>query len=151
MGWLAVALGSGDVLVAPVPHPAAVLEQQQQEQQQRQQVDSPGGQQQHSIPTVRLAAAVTLASARVGGSLAATLDWLPRPPHDLLLVGHWDGTTALWRLAPSEGTRPGRCSTFSHVGFNDAVVQRGASMQTDSDCHIADLSSNQCKVQLSHP
>ncbi len=49
---------------------------------------------------VRLSCGATLAAGRIGGSLASTLEWLPRPPHDLLLVGHWDGTAALWRLAP---------------------------------------------------
>ena len=141
VGWLAVALGSGDVLVTPVPHPAAVLRQQQQQQQQQQRADSPVDQQQHSVLAVRLAAAVTLASARVGGSLAAALDWLPRPPHDLLLVGHWDGTTALWRLAPSASTRPDRCHAASLI-LCDAVVLQGAIMQTHRSCHVADLRSN---------
>jgi hypothetical protein len=130
VGWLAVALGSGDVMVAPVPHPAAVLgKQPQQQQRQQQRADSPGDQQQHSILAVRLPAAVALASARVGGSLAATLEWLPRPPHDLLLVGHWDGTTALWRLAPSAAAQPGRCRTWSNVGFLSPRAARCHRMQ----------------------
>lgn len=51
---------------------------------------------------------MTLPAARVGGSLPATLEWLPRPPHDSLLAGHWDGTVSMWRLAPRAGAEPSR-------------------------------------------
>ena len=74
----------------------------------------------------KLHSSATLPSERVGGSAASTLEWLPRPPHDLLLVGHWDGTTALWRLAPAATARRERYhvlvppSTSCHLKCSDA-------------------------------
>jgi hypothetical protein len=41
-------------------------------------------------------------SGALGGSLPCVVDWLPAEPHDLLAVGCWDGTVAVFQLTPGE-------------------------------------------------
>ena len=54
-----------------------------------------------SLPPV-----AALASAALGGSMPSVVDWLPAAPHDLLLVGCWDGSVAVLRMAPEQPVPP---------------------------------------------
>jgi len=84
--------------VWPVPHPQAARARQQQQQQQQQQAEGPLV---LSVPPVAFAS-----SAALGGSMPSVVDWLPAAPHDLLAVGCWDGSVALFRLLPNQPAQP---------------------------------------------
>lgn len=54
---------------------------------------------------VKLQSNCELSRTTVTGAVASCVAWLPRPPHDLVAVGHWDGSCALWRLQPAPSDR----------------------------------------------
>ena len=85
LGLLAAALGDGSLRVWSVPQPNSL--------RQRLTADQP--------PVVSLQEVALLGSECLTGSLPAVVEWLPAPPHDLLLVGCWDGTVAVLRLLPA--------------------------------------------------
>lgn len=82
LGLLAAALGDGTVQVWSIP-------------------------QVHTLPQcssmyVATPAPVAFLSSRhLSGSLPNRVDWLPDRPHDLLLIGCWDGTVAIAKLDPT--------------------------------------------------
>lgn len=94
LGLLAAALGDGSMRVWAVPHPQTVARDQQQA----------GGAVHPVLLTVPPVAAIT--SAQLGGSMPCLVDWLPAAPHDLLLVGCWDGSVALLKLTPGQQPQP---------------------------------------------
>lgn len=98
-GLLAAVLGSGDVMIWAVPTVQYLLdigpwEQQQDRQQQQQPM---------SALSLQLQPIMQLCCSAVGGSLASCCAWLPAPPHDQMLVGHWDGNVSIWKLQTSAG------------------------------------------------
>lgn len=58
VGWLAVALGSGDIVVAAVPHPAAVAQSVQDPQRRRPQQRQHQDEKQEAPLAVRLSSSV---------------------------------------------------------------------------------------------
>ncbi len=99
LGLLAAALGDGAVRVYAVPQPRALAA-------------AAGVAAAGAAPPppllLHLAPVAALGVARLGlGALPSLVDWLPAAPHDLLLVGCWDGSVAVARLAPSAGRAPG--------------------------------------------
>lgn len=82
LGLLAAALGDGGVRIWSVPIPEAV----------------PMSTIPHSI--VNLPAVASIHADHLDGSTPNLVDWLPQSPHDLLLVGCWDGSVAICRLEP---------------------------------------------------
>lgn len=107
LGLLAAALGDGSLRVWAVPHPRLISRrretqgpsggQQQQQQQQQQHIAFP-------LPIAHLS------SRHLSGSMPSRVDWLPEPPHDLLLIGCWDGSVAVAKLQPGSGQRDGGVS-----------------------------------------
>jgi general transcription factor 3C polypeptide 2 len=57
-----------------------------------------------SPPLLRLPPCATVSAAQLGGSCPSAIDWLQVAPHDLLLVGCWDGQVALVKLSPGQAT-----------------------------------------------
>lgn len=99
LGLLAAALGDGTVQVWSIP-------------------------QAHTLPPrssmyVATPAPVAFLSSRhLNGSMPNRVDWLPDRPHDLLLIGCWDGTVAIAKLD----------STSSEcVGTDVAMIEAAAS------------------------
>jgi general transcription factor 3C polypeptide 2 len=79
LGLLSAALGDGTVQVWSVPQPHAL---------------PPRSSTHISTP----APVAFLSSRHLSGSLPSRVDWLPDAPHDLLLIGCWDGTVAIAKL-----------------------------------------------------
>ena len=94
LGLLAAALGDGSLRVWAVPHPAAAAQLRPHGGAARQAASGPVV---LSIPPV-----ATATSAALGGSMPSVVDWLPAAPHDLLAVGCWDGSVAVFKLAPGQ-------------------------------------------------
>ncbi|EFN53310.1 hypothetical protein CHLNCDRAFT_136985 [Chlorella variabilis] len=92
LGLVAAALGDGSVKVWPVPHPQAV--------QQLRPAATPAPAADPLV--VSLPPVAACSSAALGGSLPCVVEWLPAPPHDLLAVGCWDGSLALFKLTPGQ-------------------------------------------------
>jgi len=84
LGLLAAALGDGGVRIWSVPIPEAVPTSIIPDQ--------------HRI--VNLPVVASIHADHLDGSTPNLVDWLPHSPHDLLLVGCWDGSVAICRLEP---------------------------------------------------
>ncbi|DBB09914.1 TPA: hypothetical protein ACH3X3_001521 [Trebouxia sp. C0006] len=101
LGLLALVLGNGELQVVAVPHPKAAL------QGLDPMLAHQDGSEDSSVSGVNAALLVEvppvawLQASAMGGSLPCVVEWLPVPPHDLLLVGFWDGSLAVVRLQPS--------------------------------------------------
>ncbi len=99
-------------------------------------------------PQVKLRSSCELAAGAVGGALASCVAWLPQPPHDLVAVGHWDGSCALWRLLPGarcgDHMAPGGRQPLS-VGF----ARAGFKLRDDFRNRLCTLSSS-CLLSCRH-
>ena len=74
-------------------------------------------------PKVKLRSSCELSSGAAGGALASCVAWLPQPPHDLVAVGHWDGSCALWRLLPGARCGGARQTAVSICGICSDWIQ----------------------------
>ena len=90
LGLIAAALGDGSLRVWPVPHPRALGQLR------------PQGQPAGAPLVVALPPVAAASSAALGGSMPSVVEWLPAAPHDLLAVGCWDGSVALFKLSPGQ-------------------------------------------------
>jgi hypothetical protein len=90
LGLLGAALGDGSVRVWAVPQPRSL----------RSALGAPPPSGDPLLAAMRPVA--HLHAGCLGTALPSLLDWLPAPPHDLLLIGHWDGSVAVMRLTPSQ-------------------------------------------------
>ncbi|GBF89613.1 hypothetical protein Rsub_02331 [Raphidocelis subcapitata] len=117
-GVLAAVLGDGSVQVYAVPamHHLAALRPPNQQQQQRRQAGDAGADDDAARAAAAAAAAgcavldlppvASLSPDAAAGSLASCCAWVPAAPHDLLLVGGWDGHVEVWRLPTAPGGAP---------------------------------------------
>ncbi|KAK9794630.1 hypothetical protein WJX73_002591 [Symbiochloris irregularis] len=121
LGIVAVLLGTGEIQVLSLPNPAHVLAQGQ----------GPGSQ--ALGPAVTMIEPQPMAHAQrgsLGDSCASTVEWLPSAPHDLLLVGCWDGTAAIFRMLPeadAAAQAPGPSSQAGPSGTDTGAA-------TPADC-----------------
>lgn len=77
LGLLAMALGNGEVQIISVPVPESG----------------------RGHPTsLELDPIAKIHSHELSGSIVSCIDWLPISPHDLLLLGCWDGCISIWGL-----------------------------------------------------
>ncbi|KAL3157576.1 hypothetical protein ABBQ32_012027 [Trebouxia sp. C0010 RCD-2024] len=121
LGLLALVLGSGELQVLAVPQPAAA-----------QQALLPGDEQVGPDPfLVDLPPVAWLQPQAFGNSLPSVVEWLPVPPHDLLLVGFWDGSVAVVRLQP--GTAPTPATPVALQGQGQAPAGKGADRALQHD------------------
>lgn len=78
IGLLAMALGNGDVHITAVPQPS------------------------EGMCFVNVRPWVRITRTQLQGSIVSCLDWQPCVPHELLLLGCWDGTVSIWALPCQE-------------------------------------------------
>ncbi len=97
LGLLAMALGNGDVQIVAVPEP----------NEERQLV--------HVEPWIRVS------PFALSGSLVSCLDWHPAMPHDLLLMGSWNGSVTLWALPFQER---GEAQLLLHHSIDSLALRR---------------------------
>jgi general transcription factor 3C polypeptide 2 len=107
LGLLAAALGDGTVQVWSIP-------------------------QVHTLPPCSSVYVATpppvafLSSRHLSGSLPSRVDWLPDRPHDLLLIGCWDGTVAIAKLDPENSEYLGTAAEQGN-GTDVAMMEAAAS------------------------
>eukprot|EP00887_Chlorella_sp_A99_P006678 scaffold3.g6678.t1 len=112
LGLLAVALGDGTLRVWAVPQPRVL---------------GGGAAAAGAPPAAALEPVALLSHHHLGGSTPAVVDWLPGEPHDLLLVGCWDGTVAIARLLPPQLASAGSAAGAVAAGAGMANGTGGSS------------------------
>lgn len=94
LGLLAAVLGDGSVQIWSVPQPRSLKNAYLHQ-------PSHADNQKSSRPyLVKPFPVASITSGILDGSVPSTVDWLPSPPHDLLLIGCWDGAVAIVQLLP---------------------------------------------------
>lgn len=92
LGILVVALGNGEVHFLCVPMPDEVQVEW----------DTLS-----ATPTaVSIKPSVVLGKDDMQGSIVSSVDWLPSSPHDLVLLGCWDGFISIWQLPLCNRSKP---------------------------------------------
>ena len=131
LGLLAAALGDGSLRVWAVPHPAAAA---QLRPQGRAASEAASGLLVLSMPPV-----ATANSAALGGSMPSVVDWLPAAPHDLLAVGCWDGSVAVFKLAPGQQQRQQQQGGGASGGSNGIASESSSSQLFGLEllCHFS--------------
>ncbi|KAK9908112.1 hypothetical protein WJX75_002889 [Coccomyxa subellipsoidea] len=123
LGLLAVVLGSGELHLLSVPDPYTAPAAAQDQPAGTSTLISGDTSGLSASQFVRLQPEASAAASAVGGSLPNVAEWLPRAPHDLLLVGFWDGTVALWRVLGSETKEALRMELLLHMPAQDGPVR----------------------------
>ncbi|KAK9840129.1 hypothetical protein WJX74_003899 [Apatococcus lobatus] len=121
LGLLAAALGNGQLVVYDVPCPPS--EHQQADVANKHAASTSRPASPTSDPCIcdlqPLACSDAICSQPSGPSLPSCLDWLPTWPHDLLVVGCWDGTVIIYRLnrrgISADLLHTSSCRSLSHA------------------------------------
>ena len=93
LGLLAAVVGDGTVQVWAVPRPSLLMS--------RNFTSSAGDGDVSTLPYLAKPQPVArVAKEILNGSIPSSVDWLPSSPHDLLLIGCWDGSVAIVQLLP---------------------------------------------------
>eukprot|EP00884_Botryococcus_braunii_P017975 jgi/Botrbrau1/4861/Bobra.0032s0019.2 len=136
-GTLALALGSGSVVLLEVP-----LEDLR---------EAARGTDPHFIDVQPFAA------LRVPDSPAGCLEWLPSKPYDRLLVGCWDGSVLVTKVTGSPGTPGRQLSLLSQVVGSGGLPIRAVAWappeicEASSDaghCHMFACCGHDCNVRI---
>ncbi len=129
LGLLAAALGDGSLRVWAVPQPTAAAAQLGP------QSGAAAGPLVLSLPPV-----AAVSSAALGGSTPSVIDWLPTAPYDLLAVGCWDGSVAVFKLAPGQQRQqqagPNGGTTSNGSGNGSGSSASGQMFGLELLCHF---------------
>ncbi|XP_028996592.1 general transcription factor 3C polypeptide 2 isoform X2 [Betta splendens] len=94
LGLLAVATSSSVVTIYSLPHPAALNSSNSNSENSSQQLHIYKAK---GLVTLKLGAFKAPRLERSGQVLC--MDWLPEKPHDIIVIGFYDGTVGLWNLS----------------------------------------------------
>lgn len=140
LGLLCAALGDGSVCIWAVPQPSALHQHLVLRDNTQGHAAAAASSLSETYPhtTVDAVPIAKIASIHLNGSMPNRVDWLPDEPHDLLLIGCWDGSVALVKLMLSQGSSTessmdatGRTRTTSRntkESMNDAMLAHPVNM-----------------------
>ncbi len=108
LGLLAAAQGSGEISIFSIPDPADALLQQDRVRKGK----ARAGFDSAADKLIQLAPCASAAPESLSGSLVSCLEWLPSPPHDLLLVS-FGASTLLPKTGPNADQQAPRQSPLA--------------------------------------